>query len=261
MANVNIEKVKINKLIEFSIILVLILLAIFLTFQARKAWKEYDYVGKSSEIQGTISITGEGKISAVPDIAKISVGMTTEAKTVIEAQKNNNEKMNSIILTLKKQGIEERDIKTSNYSVYPKYDWSNGKNLIIGYTVSQSLDIKIRDTKKVSDVLDVVGQEGANQVGNLVFAIDNPEELEMEARNKAILDAKNKAKDLTDKLDVKLGKVISYYSEEGGNNQHSYKAIDFGLGGERTEAMMVSPDIQQGENEINSRVTIVFEIL
>jgi len=259
MPNSIIEKIKSDKVIGISAILVLLLLSVFLVFESRKVWKEYDYVGKSLETQGTISISGEGKIQSAPDIAQIQIGLSTDYKTVAEAQKQNTEKMNEIIKALKEQKIAEKDIKTSNYSIYPKYDWTGGKSNIVGYTVSQSLDIKIRDTKKVSDILQLAGEKGANQIGNLTFGIDDPEKLRIEARDKAIVDAKQKAKELADKLDIKLGKVINYYADSGTAERYlDYKVAPAGLG---INESAVAPSIEQGENEIKVNVTIVYEIL
>ncbi|MFA6537098.1 MAG: SIMPL domain-containing protein [Patescibacteria group bacterium] len=259
MSQVNIEKIKTTKIIEIAIVVVLAVLAIFLIFEARKVWKEYNYVGKSLETQGTISITGEGKVVSNPDIAKIQIGLNTDAKTVTEAQKQNTEKMNEIVDSIKKQGLADKDIQTSNYSIYPKYDWSDGKSLIVGYTVSQSLDLKIRDTKKVSDILQIVGEKGANQVGNLTFGIDDPENLKLEARDKAIVDAKKKAEELADQLDVKLGKVINYYMDStGGNDRYLDYKVAPAMG---ISEGAVAPAIEQGENEIKVNVTIVYEIL
>jgi len=242
----------------FKIVLI-ICLAGFLILEARNSWKEYDYIGKSAQTTNLISVDGEGKVFAVPDIAEIQVGLTTEAKTVATAQKENTEKMNAVTKAIKEKGVAEKDIKTSNYNIYPKYDWQNGKNNIIGYTISQNLDIKIRDTKQVSDIVTVAGEKGANQVGGLNFKVDNEDGLKDQAREQAIKSAQEKAKTLANQLGVKLGKVVSF-TESGGEAPRSlYFGLDSGMGGSAEKS--VAPEIQTGENEIQVNVTIVYEIL
>jgi len=237
-------------------LIVFVCLSAFLISETRNAFKKYDYIGKSAETPNTISVSGEGLITSTPDIAKVDIGSSTDAKTVAEAQVKNTAIMNSIIAAVKRLSIEERDIKTKNYNIYPKYDWQNGKNNIVGYTVTQAIELKIRDTKKTSDVLKVAGESGANQVGSLSFEIDNPEKLRAEARAAAIQNAKEKAEALVDSLGVKLGRVISFSESSG--SVPIYEG--FGLT-KSMDAVSAAPEIQTGENEIRSNVTVLYEIL
>ena len=239
------------------IILVAVCLSFFLIVEARNSLKKYDYIGKSAEVPNSISISGEGKASAAPDIAKIQIGLSTDAKTVIDAQKENTAKMNAVIAAIKDKGVADKDVKTSDYNIYPKYDWQNGKNNVTGYTVSQNLEVKIRDTKKVSDILTAATDKGANQVGNLSFQIDDKDALKNQAREQAIKNAQTKAKVLAEQLNVKLGKVISF--SEFSENDGVYPS--YGIGGGVVAEKAVVPTVETGENEIKVNVTIVYEIL
>src|SRR3989339_197308 len=223
-------------------LIVFVCLSVFLIGEARNAFKKYDYIGKSAE---------------TPDIAKVDVGSSSDAYSVAEAQVKNTAIMNGIIAAVKKLGIDEKDIKTKNYNIYPKYDWQNGKNNIVGYTVTQALGLKIRDTKKTSDVLKVAGESGANQIGSLTFEIDDPEQLKAEARTEAIKNAKEKAEALVDSLGVKLGRVISFSESSGGGMVYE----GYGLSKGMDTLSAPAPEIQSGENEIRSNVTVLYEIL
>lgn len=215
--------------------------------------------GKAPLDTKTISIDGTGKITAVPDIAKVDVGFITEGKNVQAIQKENIDKMNKLIDAVKKLGIEDKDIQTSQYSVYPKYDYSNGRSTLSGYTVSQSVTIKIRDLEKTSEVLAMAGDSGANQVGGLNFTIDDPEDLKVQARNKAILNAKAKAEVLANSLGIKLGRIVGFV--EGGAVPYPLYAkadMAYGMGGGAES--VPAPQVEAGSMEITSNVSITYEI-
>ncbi|MDD5032283.1 MAG: SIMPL domain-containing protein [Patescibacteria group bacterium] len=250
-----------NKIVTIFIGVFLTLGSIYLAILSWNAVKTHDYIGVSEEQRHSIMVTGEGEVIGVPDIAKVQLGYNVEKKTVAEAQKDNTEKMNAVIKKLKDDfKIDEKDIKTVNYSIYPQYDWSKGKQTFRGYEVSQNLEVKVREMEKVSQILDAAGGLGLNQIGSLSFEVDNEETLKQEARIKAIEAAKTKAEDLAKVAGVKLGRIISF--SESGNNYipvaySSYKATDeaLGMGGG------VSPEIQAGSSEIKITATVEYEIL
>lgn len=242
------------------VIIMLVCGALYLALLARNANKSFDYIGKTAAMQNIISISGEGKVTAVADIAKVQVGLTTDAVTVAKAQEENTNKMNSIIAAVKAAGIAEKDIKTSYYYINPKYDWTKSSTgVIVGYTVSQGIDLKIRDTAKISDILKVAADKGANNIGSLSFDIDEPEQLRDEARIKAIDNAKVKADALASQLGVKLGRIISFSESGGSPGPQPY--YDYGMGGTGAVAEKSAPTIQTGENEIIMNVSISYEIL
>lgn len=248
-----------NKIVTIFIGVFLTLGTIYLGILSWNAVKTHDYIGISPKQSHSISIIGEGKVTGVPDVAKIQLGYSVEKKTVAQAQKENTNKMNSMVEKLKKDfKIDAKDIKTVNYYISPQYDWFNGKQTLRGYSVSQDISVKVREMDKVSLILDAAGAIGLNQVGNLSFEIDNPEKLKQEAREKALAQAKAKAEALSNIVGVKLGKIISF-SESSSDNQpipiYSLNKMAEGMGGGG------APAVEAGSNEITVFATVQYEIL
>lgn len=218
------------------------------------------YIGRASNIRDTISMNGEGKITAIPDIANVTIGINVEKKSVAEAQKENTNKFNALLAQFKKQGIDSKDIKTTDYRINPVYDYTSSRGQTLrGYEVNQSVSIKIRNLDKISDVLDIAGQGGANQVSGLTFSIDDPEKLRQQAREKAFANAREKAAALAEVSGVKLGKVVSF-SESGGNQPQPYPMYyakdSLGMGG----AGPILPSIEGGSLDIVVNANITYEI-
>jgi hypothetical protein len=244
-------------LIGVLLAVLLICGAFFLVIAGINETKKNRYIGQDIERKNSIIINGEGKIFAKPDIGQISLSVLTEAKTVAGAQKNNNEKMNKVLGAIKEAGVEEKDIKTANYSIYPKYQYLSGKSIVIGYEVGQTLEVKIRDLDKFGAIIGEATENGANQVGSLSFTFDDPEGLKTEARQKAIENAREKAEALAGTLGVKLIRVIAF-SESASQSPaipyYSYKEA-YGMGGGGSDAT-----IETGQNEIIANVSITYEI-
>jgi uncharacterized protein YggE len=233
-------------------------LLVYVALLARNAAKQHDYIGRPESQRDTIAISAEGKVTALPDIASISVGVMTEKKTVAEAQKENTAKMNAIIAKVKEFGVAAEDIKTTNYSIYPQYDWVNNRQVERGFQVSQNVDVKVRDLDKIGDILAAVGELGANQIGGVSFTIDEPEELRQQARLKGLEAAKLKAQALADAAGVKLGKVVGFSESDGYVPSPLYFAKDAaqGMGGGN-----VAPSIESGSQDVVVNVTVLYEIL
>lgn len=205
----------------------------------------------------TVSFSGEGKVTSKPDVAVVSLSIVTEAPTSKAAQDENSRKSNSLMEFLKKQGIDEKDIKTESYNIYPQYNYPQQRQpQIAGYQVSQSIQVKVRDLDNVDKILDGVVAAGVNQVNNLQLTIDEPEKLKDEARAKAIADAKEKASSLEKQLGIGLGRIINFSENAGGYPPPVYfeaKAAGAGVGGG-------GPSVPTGENEISVSVTITYQI-
>jgi len=229
----------------------------------------------------TISFSGEGKVFSVPDIAAISFSIVTEASTSKVAQDQNSEKSKDVVDFLKNQNLDDKDIKTTSYNVYPQYSYprpllrqgSEGQAVplgaesitypeyypsnpkITGYQVNQSFEVKVRDLEKISAILDGLVTAGANQVNNLGFKVDNEDELKEQARELAIKNAKEKADKLREQLGIRLGKIVNY--NEDGYYPVYFKAETLdnrgGVGGG-------GPEVPVGENEIVVNVTITYQI-
>lgn len=247
-----------NKFLQGLIGLLAIALIVFVGLKARNAASEFNYIGKTLHDRDTFTVQGEGKVTAKPDLVRISLGVQTDALTVKQAQKTNTERMNAIVTALKTLGVADKDIQTANYSIYPRIDWKDNRQNIIGYTVTQNLDLKVRDLDKVGDVLSKVGELGANQVGGLNFTVDDPKALQDEARDKAIDDAKKKADVLASKLGLTVVKVVTF-SESGYNPPTPYPMMKaesaMGMGGG-----VPSPSIEAGSLDITQSVSVTFEV-
>jgi uncharacterized protein len=243
-------------------------LALFLLVSTISEFKSLRFIGSGVAATNTISVNGEGEVFAVADTATFSVTVREKAKLVKDAQDAATKKGNDIIAYLKKEGVEEKDIKTVDYSINPDYEWSQGvctqggycppgKQVLIGYQVSQTLSVKVRDTKKAGDLLSGVGSRGASEVSGLSFTIDDEDALKAEARDKAIEQAKEKAEKLAESLGVSLVRVVGF--SEGGDSPIYYAKsamMEMGMGGSASP----SPQIPMGENKIVSNVNIVYEI-
>ena len=234
-------------------------LIIYVGVLTRNALRTYDYIGKTPDIINQITVTGTAKISATPDIALLSLGVVGEGATVNAAQKGVTEKMNAIIDALKKQfKIDAKDIKTENFSVNPKYDWTNGIQRIVGYSVNQSASVKVRNFDQTGDILAKATELGANSVSGPNFTIDDTEKVKADAREKAIAQAKAKAQLLADQVGIKLGRIVNFY--EGGSEMPNamYARSDMAVGG--AEMKSVAPTIEPGSQDVQLTVSISYEI-
>ena len=238
--------------------------------------KESKYIGRDINAQTTITVTGDGDAYANPDIASVSFGITQEAKTPTDARKVVDEKWTKIHDLLGKAGIVDADIK-SNYSLYPKYDYvrqpciannapttanllypcyNDGKQVLTGYEVTQTADIKIRKLDDAGKVLGILADNGATNVSGLIFAVEHEDAVQAKAREAAITKAKAKAEQLAKDLDVTLVRIASF--NEAGNYPMYY-----GGGMMKTlsaDAGTPAPNVPAGQNKYTSNVTIVYEI-
>ncbi|MBI4101403.1 MAG: SIMPL domain-containing protein [Candidatus Nealsonbacteria bacterium] len=231
------------------------------------AWVGVDIrnkINESPEAVNMITVSGTGEIFVAPDLAQTSFSVITEAKTVGEALKQNTEKMNAVVNFVKGQGVESKDLKTTSFNIFPRYEYQAierdiypyppGKRVLVGYEVSQSLQVKIRDLTKVGAVLEGAAGAGANLIGDLQFTVDKEEELKKEARAKAIVDAKEKAAGLTSQLGVRLVRIVNFNESGGGIPIFFAKEAALPMAGGATS------QIETGENKIQVQVSITYEI-
>jgi len=230
-----------------------ILLIIFLGV---KSWESWQDMRLPRFDRPTITVTGEGKVFAKPDIGEISLAVNSEARTVEEAQRDATAVANRIVAVLKEKGVEEKDIQTTNYSIGPIYDYPDGTRRLRSYQVNQNLKVKIRELAKTGEILAAASQAGANQVGGLSFTTDDPTAIQTEAREKAIEDAKAKAQELAAKLGIKLGKIIGFNEFGGVPPMPFFGAVaEKGMGRD-----FPAPQIPVGENEIRVNVNVTYQI-
>jgi uncharacterized protein YggE len=206
-------------------------------------------------------MSAEAKTMAVPDLATINVGVTSNASTAKAAADDVNKKLAQITEMVKRQGIDAKDITTSNYSVYPMQDYTSPKQRITGYTANQTLTVKVhgvdKSTDKVSKILDNATESGANQIQGVYFNFEDADSLKQAVRKQAIEKAKQKALDLAQASGLKLGKVVSISEGSTPTPYPLPYALDSkaGMGGGG-----VAPSIENGSQEISAQMTVVFEL-
>jgi hypothetical protein len=235
--------------------LVMLALTVWLGLKARNAWREYKFIGVPIESH-TITVAGEGRMSVMPDIAKISVGTVIERPSVAAAQQENTRIMNALNEELIVFGVAKADVQTANYSIQPMYNWNDGKQTLRGYQVTQDLRVKVRNLDKVGDILGAAGSLGANQIGGIEFTVDEPESVKQQARIKALQNAKNKAEALAQVVDVKLRRVISF-------SENVYEPIYNGPYYDKAMGISESaqaPSIEPGSAEFVINANVTYEI-
>ncbi len=210
---------------------------------------------QAQEDMARITVTGTGHAETAPDMVVISLGVTKEAKEAGAALKATSEATAKVLARLTKQGIGARDIQTSDLSLSPV--WSRHNNAgarpeITEFTATNRVTVRIRDLEILGSILDAVVREGANTFNGLQFTVSEPKPLHDLARQRAVMDAKDKAQLLTEAAGVALGRVISISEQNqgGGPNPLLRKAF--------SEAADVP--IAAGEVGFQNSVTMVFEI-
>jgi len=164
--------------------------------------------------EATIMVSGEGEATVAPDMAVISLAVVRDADTAAEALSANSAAMSEVLAALKAQGIAEKDLQTTEFSIQPKYkqdtrtDGSYEAPVIVGYTVSNGLTVRVRDLAKLGTMIDESVKLGVNQGGGISFTNDDPEATIEAARKQAVEKAAAKAKTLTEAAGVKLGRVV-----------------------------------------------------
>lgn len=209
-----------------------------------------------------ISVTGTGEVYATPDIGLINMSVVAKDDDVSVATTESSEKMNAIIEYLKGNSVEEKDIKTTSFNISPVYSWEEktGRRNLDGYEVSQTVEVKIRDLSKVGDIISKSAELGANNVSSLSFTVDDDEKVKEEAKELAIKDAKEKAKNLEKSLGVHLAKIVNF--SEGTYYPVTYSSYDsyYKSAGGAEMLSSVAPTIQTGQNKITSTVTITYSV-
>lgn len=217
----------------------------------------------------SFSVSGEGKVTAIPDVAKFNFGVITDGgKDIVKIQKENTTKINKIIKFVKSSDIEDKDIKTLNYNLEPKYQYYNCGDIlplgakpcpppeIVGYAIAQSVSIKIRDFTKIGDILAGVISNGANSVSQLSFEIDDVDKIKNQAREEAIKKAREKAKSMAKAGNFRLGKLLSI--DEGGFSPMPYYLKTMELSSAANG--LSSPTIEPGSQETIVNITLKYEI-
>lgn len=258
-----------NTLIKNTLGIALILfmaLAVLVLFRYQQSYSD------AQPSKRTFNVSGEGKVVAIPDIAQLTFSVITEGgKNLSNLQKDNTAKMNAITDLLKNKKIDVKDIQTRDYSINPRYQYFNcnppridGASSVCpppeinGYTISQTVLVKIRNLDSIGDIVSGAVEKGANNVSGPEFTIDDPTLLEHKALTEAIGKAKEKASKLSSTAGYRIGKLISISEESDRPSPYPMTAA-YGMGGGAAE-MKSAPSIQAGSQEVKVNVTLTYEI-
>jgi len=252
-----------NPLFSALLSLVLLGLIVFLGGKAYQTFLLANRVDQPTPMERTIYIEGIGKESMVPDVAVMTFGIDVTADSVANAQKQNTDKMNQLIEKIKGLGVAKEDVQTKDYSAFEKTEWDYHENKSVskGWTVSQKLEVKVRDQNKLSTIISTAGQGGTSFISGPVFRVDEPAAYEAKARTKALADADQKMRAVASSLGMKVEKVIGY-SEYKEDNSNPYGYGMGGVGGAMSEkgAGAPTPTIESGTQEIKLHASVTYLI-
>ncbi len=208
-----------------------------------------------------ITVSGEGKEYGSPDIAMLSFGVQTGRRsTAKEAMDVLQKTMTAVFQAVQKEGVQTKDTQSESFSLSPAYDWTNGRQILGGYEASQTLSVKVRDLDKVSAVLGAATNAGANQAGDVNFAIDNPEKVRATAREKAITQAQEKAATLATQLHMSLGKIKGFMEDSAGQGplpMMKRVMLDSSAAGAGAAPSLPLP---AGQQEVDVQVSLTYEL-
>lgn len=203
----------------------------------------------------TFNVTGEGKIIVKPDMAVVNVGIQATGTTVKQVQENINGVISRVSAAIKKLGVDEEDIQTTNYTINPNYDFQGSSQRITGYSAGTNLSIKVKQIDNVNSVIDAATANGANQVGGISFDVDDKTKAENEAREKAVAQAKTKAQQSAKIAGFKLGRIINYSENFNGfPGPIPLRAMAEG-------SPEIPTQVEPGSSEITIIVTLSYEVL
>jgi uncharacterized protein YggE len=208
----------------------------------------------------TITVVGTGKASGAPDVALVTIGVETRDASVQKAAEENNATMSALLEAVKALGIDEKDIQTSNYSVYadrkpvpsPRVEDEEMQDEQVEYVVNNQVRVTVRDLEKLGDLLDSAMEAGANHIYGIGFTVDDPGALEAEARANAVADAKARAESLAELAGVQVGDVLSISEVIGGPVPIAAREAVSGMG--------LAAPIEVGELEVSLSVQVTYVI-
>jgi hypothetical protein len=204
----------------------------------------------------TISVTGNSEVILAPDIAYVSIGVHTEAKTAKDAVATNNTQTQAVIDAIKGQGVDPKDIQTTNFSVYQQEKFApTGESLGTYFMTDNTVYVTVRDITKIGDILDASVSAGANSIYGITFDVKDKEAAMASGRDEAMVDAQTQAEQLATAAGVTLGDVqnISYYSSYPSPIYYDNKAMGMGGGG---QSVPISP----GQMTLTVSVSVTYYI-
>lgn len=205
-----------------------------------------------------ITVSASAEVSAIPDVAILNLTVSTSVqKTADVALDNLARTFDNVLGAVKSSGVKEDDIKTTNLSISPRYNFNEGQQELLGFEASETIRIKVRQLDKTGEVLAAATAQGVNQAGGISFEIDEPKALQLEAQTKAIAKAEENAKELAKSLGENLGRVKAFSSSSSGSPTTVFARAELALedvGGPG------APEVNPGTQEISAQVTVTYEL-
>ncbi|WP_435008545.1 SIMPL domain-containing protein [Tundrisphaera lichenicola] len=212
-----------------------------------------------------VTVVGTAKVSVVPDLAEVTVGVTTSKPTAKEAVRDNNAEMNRLIDALKGRGVAPKDIQTSELSISPLYSRPAEPKpgvpeeatapKIVAYQVTNTVRVSTRDRTKIGEIVDAVVEAGSNQMQGISFRVEDPEKVQETLRGKAFDAARAKAELYATRSGMALGQPLQITEGSAAGPMPPQPQMMFRMAAADT-SMPVSP----GEQEISLSVTVSFEL-
>lgn len=220
-------------------------------------WNEQVLAAEAND-SSSISVSGQYSMDISPDIAYVTMSVETKEKEAKDAQSKNAHNMQNVYKKLKEIGIADKDIKTTNYRIYPNYDWTEAKGQVLtGYTVSNQINIKTKDLKKVSSILDSTVIEGINKVSSVSFGLSDEVRTKEynNALKEAVKSAQSKAEAIASVHGIKLDKPFQIV-EGGGDSSYNYRVYaDMNM----AESKQMAPTpINPGDVKVSASVQVVY---
>lgn len=208
-------------------------------------------------VNGTLlNVSSNAEATRIPDVARISAGVVTQAVDSNSALRANAQQMDKVMAAVKKSGIAERDVQTSGVNLNPQYKYEDNKApQIVGYQASNTVNIKVRDISKLGQVLDTLAAQGANQINGPMFSIDQPEPVYDQARMDALKKAQVRAETYAKALNLRVVRIVSI--DETNNGGFQPMAV---LSAAPRAAKEFNSPISPGETTLSVTLNVVFEL-
>ncbi len=209
--------------------------------------------------QRTINVVGSGQVFLVPDVAYVYIGVHSQSDNVTTALKDNNEQARAVTEALKSLKVEEKDIQTTSFNIYPQQQYEPGTGTVTGtfYSVDNTVYVTVRDLKRLGELLDTVVRSGANSINGINFDVVDKETALTKARELAIDNARKQAEELAKVSNVTLGEILSVTS--GYATSPMAKEAIYGMGGGGGMASSAAP-VSAGQLVLSADVSITYSI-
>lgn len=217
--------------------------------------EESSYIAAGAAEGATVTVSGQGSVTVIPDMASIILGVQTTNESSEEAQTENSSAISDVTDALLDAGVSESDIQTTSYDIYSSYDYSNGSAELTGYTVSTILSISSLDTDEVGELIDAAVKAGANVVDGISYEYSDAEGAYDQALETAIERAQDKAEQIAEKAGAKLGNIVSISEEEssyGNSDVRTYDAIS-----EDSSSL----NVFAGQTSVSASVSVTYELI